>query len=377
MESVLCLWLHAVQGMTIPSCLSSEMHLQKFIDQTKFQSWIVNFRAEVCEKNEESRTRIAVDQQNQSSQLAEGHHQSEIIYGSKISLIVKNWIWWWWQNWNGATTNICTSKGGSASKSKWLERTTDFSEGVRLLVWSAKLPGVERGKTLTPSGRLENVFSGRLLGLVQEETIVIFYTHVPRDTETMWKEVGDARKSHPERASFWVPKVKEQTDVKSSNSVKASLATGVENPLSLEGKMKSIIPCVVVTGLETDAFVAFVAYIDMPMVRSNSSSRSRKEGVQGAVAILRRKRVQGCVSQNSLRYHEFYSTETKRIGIERFGGTHHEVLGCSWCETNSGKKRDEHLRKPHDKKIVTAKQRGIWPEKMHNAEQGDFEFRQK
>ena len=37
-------------GMINPSYLSSEMHLQKFPDQTEFQSWIVNFRTEVCSK---------------------------------------------------------------------------------------------------------------------------------------------------------------------------------------------------------------------------------------------------------------------------------------------------------------------------------------
>ena len=37
-------------GMTIPSYLSSEMHLGKFPDHTEFQSWIVNFRTEVCSK---------------------------------------------------------------------------------------------------------------------------------------------------------------------------------------------------------------------------------------------------------------------------------------------------------------------------------------
>ena len=37
-------------GMTIPSFPSSEMHLGKFTDHTEFQSWIVNFRAEVCSK---------------------------------------------------------------------------------------------------------------------------------------------------------------------------------------------------------------------------------------------------------------------------------------------------------------------------------------
>ena len=51
-----------------------------------------------------------------------------------------------------------------------------------------------------------------------------------------------------------------------------------------------IIPCVVVTSLETDAFMAIVAYVDKLMVRSNLSARSRKEGAQGAVAILRKKK---------------------------------------------------------------------------------------
>ena len=37
-------------GMINPSYLSSEMHLQKFPDQTEFQSWIVNFQAGVCAK---------------------------------------------------------------------------------------------------------------------------------------------------------------------------------------------------------------------------------------------------------------------------------------------------------------------------------------
>ena len=36
--------------MTIPSYPSSEMHLGKFPDHTEFQSWIVNFRTEVCSK---------------------------------------------------------------------------------------------------------------------------------------------------------------------------------------------------------------------------------------------------------------------------------------------------------------------------------------
>ena len=88
------------RGMTIPSCLFSEMHLGKFPDQPKFQSWIVDFRAEICEKGEESSAR-------------------------------------------------------ALSRDK------------------------ERSNILTPSGRLEKVFSGRQLGLVPEGTIVDFSTRMP------------------------------------------------------------------------------------------------------------------------------------------------------------------------------------------------------
>ena len=60
-----------------------------------------------------------------------------------------------------------------------------------------------------------------------------------------------------------------------------------------------IIPCVVVTSLETDEFMAIVAFVDKLMVRA-TSARGRKEGTQGAVAVLRRKKnLQGCVSQDS------------------------------------------------------------------------------
>ena len=69
-------------------------------------------------------------------------------------------------------------------------------------------------------------------------------------------------------------------------------------------------------------FVAFVAFIHTLMVRSNLSARSRKEGSQGSVAILREKESKVVY----LKTNEFYSTESLRIGIERFGRTHHEIL---------------------------------------------------
>ena len=119
------------QGMAIPSYLSSEMHLQKFPDQTKFSELGREFPSRNLRKGEESRARAC-------------------------------------ESWRKERCNI-----------------------------------------LTPSGRLKNVFSGRQLGLVQEETLNSFpHTHATGLRETVLKEVGDARKSHLEQASSSVPKVK-------------------------------------------------------------------------------------------------------------------------------------------------------------------------
>ena len=50
-----------------------------------------------------------------------------------------------------------------------------------------------------------------------------------------------------------------------------------------------IIPCVVVTSLETDAFMAIVSYVDKLVVRA-TSARGREDGTQGSVAILKEKK---------------------------------------------------------------------------------------
>ena len=60
-----------------------------------------------------------------------------------------------------------------------------------------------------------------------------------------------------------------------------------------------ILTCVVITSLETGASMAMVACIDMLMVRRNPAGGPRSESTQGAVTILKEKKIQGCVSQNS------------------------------------------------------------------------------
>ena len=74
-----------------------------------------------------------------------------------------------------------------------------------------KISVVTKGKgqnSYTPSGRLEKVPSGRLLGLVQEETTVVFYTRMPRDTVRLcgkkWEtQEGLTWSKHPLQYRKW------------------------------------------------------------------------------------------------------------------------------------------------------------------------------
>ena len=206
------------------------------------------------------------------------------------------------------------------------------------------------------------------------------HTHATGRRETMWKKVGDAGKTHLEQASSSVPKVKEQTDVKSSNSLKARVKKKPVYGWQDEKNRRviiSIIPCVVIASRESDAFVAFVAKIDMLMVRSNLSARSRKEGTQGAVAIPREKRVQGCVSQNSDPRNSVLR-KAGELGLNASAGHTMKFSGCTRYKLKFGKEKgqsrginqkgeshernpcapsfeEQHLRKRHNKQIVTAK----------------------
>ena len=59
-----------------------------------------------------------------------------------------------------------------------------------------------------------------------------------------------------------------------------------------------VLPYVVIRSLETDAFVAIIASFDMLIVR-RSPAKSNRESTQVAVANLKHRKVQDCVSQNS------------------------------------------------------------------------------
>ena len=174
---VLCMTNHAAgigtctqSGMTIPSFLSSEMHLQKFPDQTEFQSWILHFRAEVCAK-------------------------------AKNPALALQWI-----KEIEATSSL---KDVINPKSITEKDFLDFEELDLMMAAELKwcydivylIYEITERKT-------RECFQRKTLGSCsRRDTCGFPHRHA----------AGDARRSRLEQASSPVPKVKEQTDVKSSN----------------------------------------------------------------------------------------------------------------------------------------------------------------
>ena len=197
--------------------LPSEMHLQNSLTKRNFkaESWIS--KQKFAQKRRISRSYCS-GPRDRSNQLAEGPHQSEIKYGYKMSSSMKNWIWWWRQNWNGATT---------------------------LSIWPTKLPTVEpwqdkRAKKSYTDMKTEECFQRKTFGYCSRRDACIFYTRMPREiVRTTWIEVEIRKKF---RASILFSTESEETDWrKSLNSQKASPATKAKNSLVVVGKMNKIV----------------------------------------------------------------------------------------------------------------------------------------
>ena len=131
--------------------------------------------------------------------------------------------------------------------------------------------------------------------------------HATGDREDNVEWSADTQEIWP-GASILFSTESEETDWRNSlNSLKATPATKAEHSLSMVGKMKKgrrvtadIIPCVVVTSLETDAFVAIVAYCRQADGKSNLSARSKRRYSRNSChSEKKKKKVRGCVSQDS------------------------------------------------------------------------------
>ena len=259
---------------------------------------------------------------------------------------------------------ICTSKGGSASKSKWLERTTDFSEGVRLLIWSAKLTWRGKGQNSYAERKTGECFQRKTVGSCsRRDNCNFLHTHEGNLTQN----------EHPFEYRKW----------KNRLTWKAQTVSRPVLRLVLK------IPCLWKARWKASSRVSWLqVWKQMHLWHSLPISTCRWWEVTPARS--REKKVfkeqlpfwgekESKVVYLGTHSDTMNSTlrKPRELGLNASAGHTMKFLDAVGAKQNSVKKRDEHLRKPHEKKIVTAKQRGIWPEKMHNAEQGDFEFRQK
>ena len=174
------------QSMTIPSYLPSEMHLQKIPDQTECQSGIVNFQAGVCAKAKNLALVLQwIKRSKQPAPWRASSIQNQLR--EKNSLIMKNWIWWWRQKWNGATI---------------------------LLIWSTNLPTVEpwqdkKGKNSYTERKTGEGFLRKTIGYCsRRDTCSFLYTHAAGDLETTfgrkWKTQENlAWNKHPLQYRKW------------------------------------------------------------------------------------------------------------------------------------------------------------------------------
>ena len=188
-------------------------------------------------------------------------------------------------------------------------------------------------------------FSGRQLGLVQEETLVVFYARMPRDTvRTTWNEVEirkkfSSRSKHPLQYRKW----KTQTDEKSLNSLKASPVTEAENSLSVVGKME-ISSCdyrhhPVCRGYKSgNVFVhGYRCLCPQADGKSNLSARS-KIRYSRISCILKEKNVQGSVSQNSAPMNSILRRVVE-MGSNASAGHTWNSRDAPGTKLNSGKKK--------------------------------------
>ena len=74
-------------------------------------------------------------------------------------------------------------------------------KGFRARLQSVRRYLSERGRIPSPSGRQESAFSGRQMGLVQKEKLVVFNMGVPRETERQqrkkWETQEDLASNQP------------------------------------------------------------------------------------------------------------------------------------------------------------------------------------
>ena len=151
----------------------------------------------------------------------------------------------------------------------------------------------ERDKILSQSGRQENVFSGKQMGLVRKDSLVVFYMRLPRATASQHKKKFEAQvdlaKSMPRETVCSEERIKNKhpllhrkwrntltynartVDVRVLKRELESLVYGEQNAKDRH-VVVCILPCASATSLKADAVLANVANMDVLMLRRSPSS---------------------------------------------------------------------------------------------------------
>ena len=165
-----------------------------------------------------------------------------------------------------------------------------------------------------------------------------------------------ARNSHLEQAYSSVPKVKRQTDVKrfSLNASPATKAKKIQVYGGQDEKYRrvvlDIIPCVVPTSLETDAFMAIVACFDMLMVTKKNSARSKKTRFSRIGCYSERKKTSKVVYLKTHIIWILFHGKLKSWDWTLRRGTPWKFLVCTWNK-NWIRERKKAIWRHYPKKV--------------------------
>ena len=193
---------------------------------------------------------------------------------------------------------------------------------------------------------------------------------------TTWDEVERRKKLSPGARILFSTESEETDWRKSLYSLKANPSTKAKNPLSMVGKMKNN-----VVWLSTSSSVSWLQvwkqmhlWLSLPIstcwrLQKHSASSKKKKVLKEPVAVLRRKNVQGCVSQDSDPMNSF-PRNVAEMGLIASAGHTRKFSGCTWYRTEFGKEKGqsggiiqkgEVLRRNTWGNLTT---RGIWRENM-------------
>ena len=316
-KQVSCLWLTMpwVLGLDLKAWQFRFISPRRCICKIPWPNGISKLDRELpsrsLRKSEESRARIAVNQENRSNQLAEGHHQSKINYRKRF-----RWLW----------RNGFDDGGRNEMKLRYcLFDLRNYQAWSRDKTKRAKNSYTEQKK----------VFSGRQLGLVQEETLVVLDTHATGDREDNVGWSGETQeKSHPEQEYSSVPKVKETDCRKSLNSPKASPVTEAENSLSMVGKMKIFVVWLSTSSRVSRCIHGYRRSWLSSDGKSNLSTRSRRRYSRSSCYSNGKKSPRLCISgsdpMNSI------LRKVEELGLN---GKHQKILRCTWYKTEFGREK--------------------------------------